>query len=458
MRTILAVIGLAAFAANADDFRARAPITLQGTDPFQRIQLPFEAYREARRDLGDIRVMNARGESVPFAFAGEAEPEKAPTVTAVLPQFPIISRPTLATTAAGRLDVRVRARGDGTIISVEERPPGKAVPPAIRPIAYLLDASQLKFPIGQLRFDWDAGPGAEVVKVSVEGSDDLRAWSSLASRAALVRVEQGGQVLAQTQVALHGARPKYLRVTWDGGAFALRSVTAESAPEVIPPERKSMRVASAQRGKDGELVFDLGARLPVEAIRVEFPETNSLALFEVSVRDGNKDATSRDGNKDAPWRVVAAATFYRITRDNVELLSPPLEVGRVTAREWRLRPQVKSTGAEGAMPSIEVLWRPAEVVFVAKGEPPFTLAFGDAEMKPAAIPISSLMPNYERRAERKLPVAPVGAVQVTRDDSPWRGYLGDISPKRTALWAVLVIAVLVLGFMAWRLQGQMKAR
>jgi len=391
--------------------------------------------------------LNARGESLPFAYAGDAEPEKTLAAPTALSIFPVTARAGPPTAAAGRLDIHVRARSDGTLVSVQERPAGKAAAP--RPVAYLLDASQLKAPVAALRFDWESAPGAEIVKVSIEGSDDLRDWRSLASRSALVRLQQGGQALVQDRVSVGGARVKYFRITWDGGNFALKSVEAQPAPEVKPPERRVAKAGSPARTKDGDLVYDLGARLPVEAIRVVFPEPNTVALYEIAVRDGS--------GKDAPWRTISSGSFYRIVRDGVEIASPPLELrGRGAAREWRLRPQVKG-GPEAFTPSLEALWSPAEIVFVAKGEGPFKLAFGDEQAKPTSIPISSLMPGYEKGAEKKLALAPVGAVQTAAlQPSPARDLFGDVPPRKVALWAVLIVAVLVLGFMAWRLMGQMK--
>jgi hypothetical protein len=432
---------LLAFAAHAEDFRAKAPITLQGTDPFQRVELPIEVYRDTRRDLGDLRVLNARGEAVPIAFAGEAVPEREKPVNVRLPQFAVIS-PSTGISASGRVDVRVRTLPDGTLMSVEQRGPGKA--PPSRPSAYFLDASKIEFPVARLLFDWEVKPGAEIVKVNVEASDDLQSWRPVASRAALVRLEQAGQSLGNNQVPLHATKAKYYRVTWDGTPFVLKAVDAESAPATTQqkPPRK-VATAKATRTKEGDFVFDLGARLPAEAIRVVFPEINSVAPFDIAVRDAS----------NISWRSVASATFYRISRGGEQIESPALELGVVSAREVRLKPQVKSAG-DGEAPSIEVQWRPAELVFVAKGDPPFTLAFGDKDARGTSIPIASLMPNYERGTELKLARASLGPVTTAPPPPPPMQLFGQ-SPKKVALWAVLVLAVVVLGFMAWRLRGQM---
>jgi hypothetical protein len=395
---------LFALAAHAEDFRSKAPITTEGSDPFRRIQLPFEAYRDTRSDLGDLRVLNAKGEAVPLAFVGEAIPEREKPVNVRLPQF-AVTAPTPSATASGRVDVRVRT-ADGALMYVEQRSAGK--PPPVRPAAYFLDASKVEFPIGALVFDWEVKPGSEIVKVNVEASDDLREWRPVASRATLLRLEQAGQTLAQNQVPLRGAKWKYYRVTWDGVPFALKAVDAESAPkDSRPDEPRKTTTASATRTKEGDFVYDLGARLPVEALRVVFPEVNSVAPFDIAVRD----------TKEGAWRAVASATFYRIARDGVEIASQPLRLGPVSAREWRLHPQVKSAG-DGAPPTLEVQWRPAEIVFVAKGEGPFVLAFGDREARATAIPVSNLMPNYERGAERKLAMATVGAVTTAPPPPP----------------------------------------
>jgi hypothetical protein len=444
MRYVLAVVLAATLPAHGEDFRSKAPITVQGTDPFQRIELPFEAYRDTRRDLGDLRVLNAKGEAVPLAFVGEAVPEREKPVNVRLPQF---AATTLAPTAAtsGKVEIHVRTAADGTLRYVESRSANRAAAPVPRPAAYFLDASKVEFPVGALVFDWEAKPGSEIVKVNVEASDDLRDWRTVASRAALVRLEQAGQSLAQDHVPLRGVKAKYYRITWDGTPFALKSVDAESAPkDARREEPRKVATANATKTKEGDFVYDLGARLPVESIRVVFPEVNSVAPFDVAVRD----------SKEGPWRTVTSATFYRISRGGAEIASQPLDLGVQPAREWRLHPQVKSAG-DGQPPRLEAQWRPAELVFVAKGEGPFSLAFGDKDARATSIPVSNLIPNYERGAERKLAIATVGPVTTSPPPAPPMQLFGQ-SPKKLALWAVLVGAVAVLAFMAYRLKGQMK--
>lgn len=439
---------LAAASALADspaDYRSTAPVTPSGKDALHRVTLPFEAYRDARRDLADIRIFNAGGEAVPIAFGAEPEPSREALPAVALPIFPINAAPGARAITGNNLDVVVRSNRDGTIVSVQGRPTRGAPNPG-RPAAWLLDASQLKGPVRSLTIDWDAGPGTEDPRVTVEASDDLKYWRTVASRAPLLRVEHAGLQLAQRRVDVGSLRAKYLRVTGEPAAFVLRSVDAE--PElVVTPVPRLVRVVPAATGtKPGEYLFDIGARLPVEAVRVRLGTPNSVAPFSIATREG----------ESGEWRRVAAATFYRLLRDGAELESPAVELGVRSARYWSIQLDPRSPGLGSAPPSLEVQWRPDQLVFVARGEGPFALAFGNPDAKRSVLAVSELIPGYERRAELKLPEARLGeVVSVARSGDALRQVLGDTSPRKLVLWAILILGVVALGWMAWRLRRQM---
>lgn len=432
----LLAAALPAFGQPASQFRASAPLTLAGKGAVQRVELPFEVYREARPDLADVRVINARGEAVPIAFAGDAERTREALPLVALPVFPIS---TLAPVPGARgPEVTVRTR-DGTLVEVRGRGGARVA----RPAAYLLDASAIAEPLRALHFAWDAGAGTEVVKVRVESGDDLKAWSALAS-GPLVRVENAGRILSQPRLEFAPRQARYLRVTWDAPGFVLKEVRAErDAPE--QPAARSTRTVTATRGeKEGEYLYDLGARLPVEAFRLVPGEPNDVLSASVAARNDDKEA----------WRTVGWAAFYRLRFDDGERQSPPQEIGRLPARYWiaRLGPGAGST----VPPALEVQWRNAQLVFVARGEGPFELAFGNPQARPVALPVASMFPSYERLAELRLPVAKAGAVVARPPPSRWDQLVGEINPRRLMLWSILLAAVALLGFMAWRLSRQMR--
>ena len=433
---LLLFAALPALAQAPADFRASAPVTLGGTDALHQLELPFEVYRDARGDLADIRVFNAAREPVPMAWAGSPETVLDTAATVDLPIFPVSKLE--RTQGKGGDEVTVHT-ASGTLVAVRGKTSATTV---ARPAAYLVDSSKTTEPIRALVFDWKATPGNEVVTIRLDSSEDLKSWSALAA-APVVRLESEGRSLVQPRMEFVARTVKYFRVHWDTPGFVFNGVRAEFEPRGKAPPRQ-VRTATATAGKDGELVYDLGARLPVEAFRLLPSQNNAVLSATIHVRD----------DPDGPWRLVSSAAFYRLQRDGKEVMSPPIEIGRRAARYWMARLAAGSSG--GTPPTLEVEWRAARLVFVTQGEAPFDLAFGNAQATPTALSVSTLVPGYERGAELRLPQARVGEVRAGPPPSRFEGIVGDIKPRRVALWAILVGGVAALAFMAWRLSRQMK--
>ena len=436
LAALLLVAALPAAAQPPSKFMSSAELTLTGSEALHRVELPFEVYRDARRDLADVRVLNARGEAVPLAFAGDADLQREMLPLVELPSFAVT---TLATAPSGRgSEVTVRT-ADGTLVSIR----GKGGDRVARAAAYLLDASALKEPMRALYFEWEAGAGAEVVKLRIEASDDLKSWGALAS-GPLVRVENAGRMLSQPRIEFPARTAKYLRVTWSTPGFKLTGVRAEREARTQPPPRVTRTVQGMPGSKPGEFVYDLGARLPVESFRLVPGEPNDVISAAITARGDEKET----------WRAVGWAPFYRLRYEDAEKQSPPLEIGRLLVRYWMARLAPGATSA--AAPALEVQWRSHQLVFVARGEGPFALAFGNPLATAVALPVSSLIPGYERLAELRLPEARVGSVREGPPPSRWDQLVGEANPRRLALWAILIGGVAVLGFMAWRLSRQMR--
>jgi hypothetical protein len=419
-------------------FRSSAPLTVAADEALHRFALPLEAYRDARRDLGDLRVLNAAGEPVPFAIAGAEDRPPAPAPVVALPVFPVS---TAVVSGADGVGVLVRTGRDGAVIAVEPR----ARPSASDPTTWLLDASKVGDPIQALVVEWDAGPGSEVVHVDLDESDDLRRWRRVIAGTALVRVSQGTEVLSQPRIEFSPRRARYLRLSAGAAGFRLRAARAETVAGAVEVPRESRRVAGRPGDAAGEFAFDLGASLPVESVRLRLAERNTIAPLTLLARD--------EASED--WQRVTVGTSYRLTRDGVEVESPATEVGRHVARHWLVRIDARAGSVGSEPPALEVGWRPAQVVFVARGEAPFRVAFGNPSVDRAALPLTSLMPGYAPRAEHALPVATVGEVTTAAlPGDGWRGLLGEDGGRRLLLWGVLVLGVIVLGGMAWRLHRQ----
>ena len=419
-------------------FRYSAPIEVTSKEPTQRLELPLEVYREAKRDLSDVRVLNGKGEPVPIGFAGSPDAVRVPPTPVELPQFPITRLETTAAKSGGPgTEVTIRTQ-DGTLVAVRGRGvESKNTPKAV---AYLLDASALKDePIRALIVDWDAAPGSQVVNVRVEASEDLKSWTPVGG-GPLVSVQGDGRALTQPRIDFAPRKARYLRLTWDAPGFVLKRARAEKEAGSEPAARVTRVVQGTAGAKPGEYLYDLGGRLPVEAYRLIPADVNDVVAATILARNDEKE----------PWRTVGFAPFYNLRQADGEKQSPPIEIGRLSARYWMAR---VGQGAAPRAPALEIRWRPGQLVFVARGDGPFTLAFGDAQAPAVALPVSAMLPNYKRLAELELPVAKVAEPTAAPPPGRWETWWRETNARRLTLWAILIGGVAVLGVMAWRLMG-----
>jgi hypothetical protein len=446
---ILALLALTAAlplhaAERPEAFGYGASIRVEGDSAIYGVALPEAVYSgAARSDLGDLRVFNAAGEPVPFAFVPRSADEVARAGGRPLPLFPL-----RAPSGAGveGLDVRVQRAADGTIVNIAAR--DGAAGARDRLAGYLIDATSFPEPLHALELAL-AGTDDLVARIRVEASDDLAVWRTLTADAPVVRLAADGQRLSATRVVLPAQRAKYLRLSWPakGPGVELAGVQAEPAPTVIEPRRSWVGVPGvAANDRANAYDFDAGGRFPVERMRVVLPEPNTVAYVTVLAR----------AKPDADWRPVRGAVVYRLLESGREIASPDLAVSVADARYWQLRVDPRSGALGSSAPRIELGWVPQEVAFAARGSAPFLLAWGNAEAQPASLPIETLVPGYRRDAGGKpgsgalvaiapatlgepQPIAGPAALQPRTD---W---------KRIALWGSLVTAVTLLGWMAWRL-------
>jgi hypothetical protein len=441
MNTIIILLLLAqsvVFAAEEPvDFAYGIPIEADTRDALYEIEIPAAVYRGVTRaDVGDIRVFNGQGEVVPHALRPPAR-----TIAAVsLPVFPLYGE---ANENLEDLSVRIKKRGDGTIIDIQKRAKDGGQVNHLR--GYLIDASSLKPAIAALRLDWQTASESFVGQVRVEGSDDMAAWTILANKAALARLTFGGHQVERNRVDLHYAKFKYLRVSWPTSQAPLQSlaVVAEPAANVVDSRRVWERIGgSALPGKTGEYSYDLGGHFPFDRLRVELPQVNSLAQLQILAR-----ATSSE-----EWRPVTSATAYRLRDRDAEVTSQEIAITSRGERYWLLRAEQRGGGIGSGVPAIQIGWVPQKLVFVARGGGSFQLAFGNASAKPAAYPIESVIPGYETDAEFKVKPATLGT-QITLSGAARLRAAWDY--KKLGLWGSLIFGVMLLGWMALRLSRQL---
>jgi hypothetical protein len=458
---IFCVSGAATAAERPADFAYGVPLEADGKEALYEVTLPASAYRGVvRADLADVRVFNGAGEIVPHAWRPRRTAGTETVKPVALTLFPLKAEEGASLDA---ISIRVR-RGPGgrSSVDVTSTSGGAQKGGEKRTVGYLVDLTAFDRALRAIEFEWQPVPDGFAGKLRIDASDDLGTWNTLVVAAPLVNLEMAGQRLQQKRVELPQHKVKYLRLSWvqQGTGTARPEMTAASGEPVeraVEAPREWAEGKFSKGEKPGEYLFDLRGRHPVDRVRLHLPEPNTVAQVQLFARDRNEQ----------DWRPVTRGVVYRLRRDSGEVTSPDLPVGVTTDRYWLLRVDQRGGGVGSGTPQLEVGWVPHALVFAARGEPPFQLAYGNRDAKPGGYAIDSLIPGYSDASLPRIRAAKAGAQQtinVSGAKALEQQELGGearlkevVDWKRWSLWGALVLGVLILGAMAWRLVRQMDA-
>ena len=454
--------GVAQAAADASSpaaYAIRVPVTLAADAPLQRVMLPAEVLvRLQSPGYADVRLFNGAGQPVPMALAGVAA-ASAPEESVTLPAYPVLGAASTGAAGLEGLSLRIEERQGQRVVQIDTAATAGTTPQAVR--GALLDARNVQLPVARMALDVDL-PAGQPVTFRVQASKDLKHWQPLAEtvlyRADAAAAPTAPGRLGNEQIDLQRADLKghYLRVTWGDAAVTLRGATLATSSKTGPRERVSASMAAPALANPRELVLALPFATPVAALAITPPGSNVLIPVRVLGRN----------HREQPWSPLASAVVYKMATGGKEQASGPVELGSISVREIKIEADPKTPGFAAA-PALALQFEPAQLVFLASGQGPFTLAAGLPGATAAAsafLPLASLVPGYQPAQENQLPVAladvaraditggkPADGAQV-----PAAAASGGISTRSAVLWGVLLAGVAALGLMAWLLLRQTK--
>ena len=439
------------------------PLTLAGTGPYYTLNVSMTARQVAGRlDLSDLRVRNAAGDAMAFAWAEVPTPAPDPQ------------------------------RGPARIYKVPLPPADAASSIEGRPRqAWIVDARDARLDLMQLELGLEHGTqGAYTLRI--EASDDLQHWRTVAEDAQVVQLQALPQVGAAGALASQAGREqlksdpidldavpsRYLRLTTAPRSAIPPLVTAtitRAAHRPPPPPLEWSTAIAATRCNATSCEYALPRNVPIDAVQVAPADVDTIGQVMVSGRidasrtpprhsllHGSLHALRLKANRSAEragpvWDDVAEANVYWLTQPAgaPDLHSPPLRLGGESWSALRLETFGPISQLGHTAPTIRIGARPRQLVFVARGAGPFALARATAAEKTAPMSLAALMPA--RAPDAPLPeatatvAAPVAAPAPsspvadaakagapTSSDSPW-------------LWAALLAGLALMGAMAWSL-------
>lgn len=444
------VAGLVALAASAG--AGELPLQLKGAGPHHTLRVPLDVRAQASSaGLDDLRVLNAAGVAMPHAWVDD---DPAGVVQARRQAVPLFNAPSPASAASG-----APVRRGGWVVD-------------LRAVQGLPQELQL-----------DVAPGTNgVFPFALEASADLQQWRVLAADAQLVALQHQGLRLAHTSFELGGGvRGGYLRLQpLPGGpelpVTAARVASLAQQAAALPDWQWSEPLAPS-RCEAAHCDYVLPRHLPLQRVEFLLAEPNMLARVQLLAQpdDAPPPATSRLRHhhparehlralrhKNGPSSPRTAedhfwpqggGTVYALDLQGRTLRSTVLELPGGLHRTLRVQPTGGMAQLGLRPPSIRVAGRAQSLVFLARGEGPYRLAWAQTSA-PVALPLAELMPG--RQPGDPLPEStavvapkalPVPAAPAASAATPPRPEAGPTLHKFW-LWAALVAALALMGFMA----------
>ncbi len=446
--TRLSAILLAAFlmvlevnAQTVEEFTTRATVVVPGGTAIARAALPGPSINALRGvNGGDLRVFNAAGLSLPHAVIDTSQ--QAPNTQDVAGErfaaLPIYAAAIGAGTATAAPALRIIDGPNRRVIEVGAATIGKDQKREATTVRGLLfDTRNLKSELRAVELEGRLPPSL-IVKVTLEASTDLKSWRTLASQSPVFDFGSDGpsnrRVDLPSGQRLEG---QYLRLTWsDTPSLAVTALRTVGVLNTNRAEAVVIELGAPQSAAEGYADWTIKPGLRANAIRLQTSTENALMPVRMLTR-------SRSGD---PWRTVANTVVYRLASNNtaqsinpsVPMLSPLEPLVRVEA--------LRGYSLTGVPITLALEYAPLNVLFIATGDGPFTIATGNAGAQSTAVPVTTLMPNYQSGGEFSLPLltATVSVNQPPAKPSAAAEIFGVATQKSFLLWGVLGLAVIVL--------------
>lgn len=436
-----------------EDFAWRGTLETPPNASLVRAALPAEALMRLQHPQAhDLRVFDANGQPVPFAFAqpvNQPSPPRQPTE--VFRALPLYAAQAGAKPPKGSVQVRVQ---DGAQRSVWVQMSGGDAQTttgtdALRLPSALFDTRASQQSISAIVLKGQV-PANAPTRITLSTSSNLAQWQELPLSGRWYRFEGEG---APSNDTLELRQPlelkdRYLRLEWYGqDGVRVDSITGLVAP--AKPAAPQVKAPLREPRKDGAsaLEWDLGFATPLAALELGTPQRNVL----VPVRILGRNRASE------PWRLLGQTVVYRLSANDADNTNPAAVLYRPSVRQLRVE-ATHGARLEGVPITATAVFEPIEVVLVTGGSGPYRVAAGaETETVPAALPLSMISAPVEGKVEG-LPVAKWTATEMAQAAAPsaWARFLpAGMDSKAAALWAVLAGGVLLLGAAAWSLFRRM---
>lgn len=457
LRNIMSIlILLAVQTAKADppEFAFVADLS-EGKQSMRQFELPYSILAKVERpDYGDMRIFNSQNQAVPFSITQLEAQSHQNKASYDLRFFRLPNK------VSESNKLRIEFNENSAHFSFNAG--------STKPSDYLIIENQHQSDaLVAIKLAWQQPNEAFSINVTLEYSDDLQNWQSV-NTTTLYALKYLDSELTQNTLPLpYAKQAKYLRLSFQPlSNFSLRieKITGDYQHTTFIQPENWQTVRLEPGDNPNEWLFNTGGFIPVTKIAFEIPNTGLLYRGSLYAKNDSpipktdhpnfkhevKRALHRNPERHkTDWRYQGAITQYRLITAVGEIASQAMNISTTKERQWKVVLDQPASLLPEQIPNIKIAWQPVVVNFVAQGNPPFQLFFGNASAEPFK---SALSPGLNKDAET------VNTLTIRPVEQTSKPIKLALNWQKILLWLLLSIGVFVMGLMVYQLYVRMNLK
>lgn len=435
LMAVMVLSGAVHGAESMDHFAYGITLTLEGNQLYE-FEVPDHMYRLLQQhNLKDIRVFDAKGNEMAQTTT---EPmrriQSKSQQTKNLTFFPVTQLP-LGTAQDFWNQQNMRIKRDATGIIVDIYNDSK-VTNTKSPAYYIADLGGISNKnLSYVDLFWKSSEQVTST-VTVETSNDLKTWQH-AGGGVIFSLRNGRQKFYRNRVDVTRML-RYLKLTLQPASTpVLTGIHAIFENRVEQPTPFQWTKATLITQDRNSFEYNVPFGYPYFAFRVVPESANVLQHIQVS--------RSNDGKN---WQRIYDGNVYRLKVGNKQYVSDTIPYPvNIRWTHWRVD-IISSNQPQNDAPRLEIGWFPQKIKFLTSEAGLYTVAFGSSSVQQQAPSIPATI--NKNQPEVKPIVMPDTVIEIGGTDAIQK--LPDSTAiKKTILWIVMALVLVVMGIMVYRL-------
>jgi hypothetical protein len=228
-----------------------------------------------------------------------------------------------------------------------------------------------------------------------------------------------------------------------------QAISFTITPTVAPENWQRFQLTAGKLAN--EWLFTTNNVAPVIKVGFEIPSVGLFYQGSLYSKPLNQSPT-----EPVAWHYQSAVTQYRLLTADGEVQSVPFEMAATKDQQWKLVLEQPAALLPSQVPVIKLAWQPMKVTFLAQGNPPYRLYFGNAAVEPLTVSLPAVSETTAAEQVRLLAISQIEKNRTLSTAIPAPFF--EIYGQKLLLWGLLCFGVLLMAGMAYKLYLKINAK